>query len=64
MIYFYLVINLFINLFFYFSLLFFMQHHLGKWYCEINVVVMLSVPNARFKFVGSVAGLRARDKVQ
>ena len=23
---------------------------------------MLSVPNARFKFVGSVAGLRAREK--
>ena len=31
-----------------------MQHHLCKWYCEINVVVLLSVPNARFEFVGSV----------
>ena len=39
-----------------------MQHHLCKWYCEINVVVLLSVPNARSKFVGSVAGLRAREK--
>ena len=31
-----------------------MQHHLCKWYCEINVVVLLSVQNARFEFVGSV----------
>ena len=31
-----------------------MQHHVCKWYCEINVVVLLSVPDARFKFVGSV----------
>ena len=31
-----------------------MQHHLCKWYCKINIVVLVSVPNARFKFLGSV----------
>ena len=31
-----------------------MQHHLCKWYCKINIVVLVSIPNARFKFLGSV----------
>ena len=38
-----------------------MQHHLCKWYCKINIVVLISVPNAQFKFVGSVVhGIKFR----
>ena len=42
-----------------------MQHHLCKWYCEINVVLLLSVPNARSKFVAaSLVYVRGKSSVE